>query len=342
MDSVAIAQAKERIAEYLAHAHGINPSRLFNCLNPDHEDKHPSMSLNVKTNRVKCFSCHASYDIFDLLQIDRGISKAEAFKAAEAEFTSAARATPPPTTPAPDIDIIAAREKAAQIFNRAARATESHPYLRRKKLTSLRGDVRQVDNALLIPYTDTAGTIIYTETITPDGQKRKAKGTEPKNGPASMYQIHAPEPPIGEPEGDATGTARPLWTPSRRIFVCEGFATAETLVKILSFKGEPFYFLIAAAGGIANLDRVSRAIAEAYPDKALYIAADNDAPGIAAAQAIFNAGIAAGVLIPDGEDNDWNDLYCSGVVSVGKDAAEDLIRYDIMEQINFYRGVKPR
>lgn len=341
MDSIAIAQTKERIAEYLAHAHGINPSRPFNCLNPNHEDKHPSMSLNVKTHRVKCFSCGASYDIFDLLQIDRGISKAEAFKAAEAEFTSAARATPPPTTPAPDI--IAAREKAAQIFNRAARATESHPYLRRKKLTSLRGDVRQVGNALLIPYTDTAGTIIYTETITPDGQKRKAKGTEPKDGPASMYQIHAPTPPMGEPEGDALGEPRPLWTPSRRIFVCEGFATAETLGKILTFKGEPLYFLIAAAGGKDNLDRVSRAIAKAYPDKALYIAADNDAPGIAAAQPIFNAGIAAGVLIPDREDNeedneegyDWNDLYCSG---------EDLnsIRDDIMKQIIFFRGVKPR
>lgn len=43
----------------------------FRCLNPAHEDRHPSMAL--KDNYVKCFSCptgSGKYDIFDLIGFD--------------------------------------------------------------------------------------------------------------------------------------------------------------------------------------------------------------------------------------------------------------------------------
>lgn len=62
-------EAKQRIEEYL-RIKGINPRKEFNCLNPAHPDKHPSMSLDKKHNRVKCFSCNVSYDVFDLIGID--------------------------------------------------------------------------------------------------------------------------------------------------------------------------------------------------------------------------------------------------------------------------------
>lgn len=47
--------------------------KKFICLNPDHDDKHPSMSYNPNKDQVHCFSCGASYDIFDLVGIEYGL-----------------------------------------------------------------------------------------------------------------------------------------------------------------------------------------------------------------------------------------------------------------------------
>lgn len=70
-------QAKDIVKGYLEdylRGKGINPRRPFNCLNPDHPDKHPSMSYDSGRQRCKCFSCGASYDIFDLIGMDSGLT----------------------------------------------------------------------------------------------------------------------------------------------------------------------------------------------------------------------------------------------------------------------------
>lgn len=67
------ATVKEYLGEYL-QGKGINTRKPFNCLNPEHPDKHPSMSYDSKNQRCKCFSCGVSYDIFDLIGIDYGIT----------------------------------------------------------------------------------------------------------------------------------------------------------------------------------------------------------------------------------------------------------------------------
>lgn len=75
-------QAKETVKQYLEdylQQKGINTRKPFTCLNPEHDDRHPSMSLDRKHNRVHCFSCGASYDIFDLIALDEHCSQAEAF-----------------------------------------------------------------------------------------------------------------------------------------------------------------------------------------------------------------------------------------------------------------------
>lgn len=49
---------------------GINDlKKNFNCLNPSHEDKHPSMSYNPNANKVKCFGCGVNWDIYDLYAV---------------------------------------------------------------------------------------------------------------------------------------------------------------------------------------------------------------------------------------------------------------------------------
>ena len=66
-------EARGRIEEYLSQR-GINTRKQFPCLNPQHADKHPSMSFDRKHNRVKCFSCGASYDVFDLIGMDYNLT----------------------------------------------------------------------------------------------------------------------------------------------------------------------------------------------------------------------------------------------------------------------------
>lgn len=69
---------KPLLADYLMSYHNIkNLKDKFTCLNPNHEDKHPSMNYTSKHNICKCFSCGVRYDLFDLIGIDYGV---ESFK----------------------------------------------------------------------------------------------------------------------------------------------------------------------------------------------------------------------------------------------------------------------
>lgn len=66
-----------KLESYLSDK-GINTSKTFRCINPEHEDRHPSMSK--VNNRCMCISCGAKYDIFDAICIFEGIcSFSEAF-----------------------------------------------------------------------------------------------------------------------------------------------------------------------------------------------------------------------------------------------------------------------
>ena len=65
--------AKGMIEAYLQQK-GINTRKAFCCLNPQHADSNPSMSLDRKHNRAKCFACGASYDVFDLIGMDYGLT----------------------------------------------------------------------------------------------------------------------------------------------------------------------------------------------------------------------------------------------------------------------------
>ena len=63
------------LPDYLEKYHNINNLKhFFHCFNPEHIDRHPSMRYYEKGNVCKCFSCDVSYDIFDLVGIDYGLT----------------------------------------------------------------------------------------------------------------------------------------------------------------------------------------------------------------------------------------------------------------------------
>lgn len=70
------AEIESLLPEYLDHL-GISPQReksgdpWYSCLNPEHEDSDPSMHFIPGSDRsvLKCFSCGASYDVFDVAHV---------------------------------------------------------------------------------------------------------------------------------------------------------------------------------------------------------------------------------------------------------------------------------
>ncbi len=60
---------------------GYDTSRFMNCINPNHTDNKPSMKY-FKDNKVYCFGCGASYDLFDCISILENVNNKEAFKRA--------------------------------------------------------------------------------------------------------------------------------------------------------------------------------------------------------------------------------------------------------------------
>ena len=80
-------ELRAMMPEYLENVHGVTDlSRAFRCLSPDHEDRHPSMTFDKKANRVKCWSCDFTADIFELAGVDNNVASfpEKAEKAAEA------------------------------------------------------------------------------------------------------------------------------------------------------------------------------------------------------------------------------------------------------------------
>ena len=73
-DRTNIDNLKPMLADYLVSKHGLNINKPFKCLNPNHDDKHPSMMFTNKYNICKCFSCGASYDLFNLIELDYGVN----------------------------------------------------------------------------------------------------------------------------------------------------------------------------------------------------------------------------------------------------------------------------
>lgn len=78
-------EIKFLLKDYLEKILGIDIRKNFKCLNPEHDDKTPSMSYKVDGNYVKCFGkCNKIFDIFDLIGFKTGLKGQELFEFTEA------------------------------------------------------------------------------------------------------------------------------------------------------------------------------------------------------------------------------------------------------------------
>lgn len=68
-----ILELKQLLPEYMAQKRiliGGKRSRMIRCINPEHDDRNPSMSYNRKTQTLHCFACGVNYDLFDVIKMD--------------------------------------------------------------------------------------------------------------------------------------------------------------------------------------------------------------------------------------------------------------------------------
>ena len=180
-----------------------------------------------------------------------------------------------------------AQAKAAEIWRKAARHVQAHPYLARKGIAGAYG-AREYKGALVLTVRDASGTLHGLQFIGAEGEKRFLAGTR-KRG---CYFA------IGKPDGV--------------LCIAEGFATAASI-------HEATGHAVAVAFDAGNLQPVAESLRAKFPSLRLILCADDDSrtdgnPGITKATEAARAigGLLAtpdfGANRPDGA-TDFNDLH---------------------------------
>lgn len=172
----------------------------------------------------------------------------------------------------------------------------SQGYLLYKQIRCCRS-VRKLNDMLIVPLIDLeTNEICNLQQIASDGQKRFLAGGKVKG--------------LCHPIGDSN---------SELLVICEGFATATSLIACNN------NWWVLAAMNANNLMPIARKVKSLFPEKAIYIAADDDyltekKTGVnvgleKAREAAYE--VAASLLVPPFTEQqkeagltDWNDYYC--------------------------------
>ena len=80
MEDNEILELKNNLQDYLER-NGIQTDRFFRCINPNHLDRNPSMKY-FEDNKVHCFGCGITYDLFGAIAAIENLDSKEAFKRA--------------------------------------------------------------------------------------------------------------------------------------------------------------------------------------------------------------------------------------------------------------------
>lgn len=222
--------------------HGLPLHKPFACLNPAHQDAHPSMGYNEKNQTVHCFACGATYDVFDLVGQEEGLTDFPSEMKAVIHRYGGGR-------------IIRVTAKPVQVFPYKAGEGRPDPYFTGRGLSDeiVRrfGLVEEDGYAVLPVFVDGVCRSVCRRAIAP--------GVEPryKNSRGAMQLWN------GAAIEKAAGKA---------LFVTEGIFDALSLEEL----GYP----AVALCGAANTGRLMQALdtREAKPERVI-LAGDSDAAG---------------------------------------------------------------
>ena len=276
--------AKGRIAEYL-RSKGIDPKRKFNCLNPEHNDTNPSMSLYAQANNVHCFACGASYDIFSLVALDNpGLTENEVFNKTY-EFcglTIDGAQEKPKLTPDKQAIIAPPEESKAPDPDFTDFFLEAKSHIKETDYPQRRGLSEEVIERFKLGYID-------------NWKHPKAPQTAPESprliipiSPSNYFARDTRENLTEEqkqysklPGGNKKHlfNQKALITSKRPVFIVEGEIDA---LSIIEAGGEA-----VALGGLAGATILYKNLMQQRPAQPLLLALDNDEPGIKATERLI-------------------------------------------------------
>jgi putative DNA primase/helicase len=179
-----------------------------------------------------------------------------------------------------------ASKQAIDLFGKALNASESHPYLVKKRVKPY--GIKALDGDLLIPVYSVLGEFQSIQFIDADGGKKFLKGGQMQGGCHFIGEIQQTKP----------------------IYLCEGYATASSVY-------EDTKCLTIVAFNAGNLINVATELSKQLPEIQIVIAGDSDSVGREYAE---KASLAVNglTLIPEFGDNpqgftDWNDYFTKEV-----------------------------
>ena len=208
-------------------------------------------------------------------------------------------------------------------------AAGDHPYLRKKKISigNARVNFYKGKSQLVIPLTDR----VPDESVPEKYDDLEIKGLQfiDEDGQKRFFGSFKGLMHIASYCGESKDT----------IIICEGYATARSIVQALdteskpldrsthntgtgSFPGKPLdsctlntasrRCLVLGAMSSINIKNVAEKIAEQFPNSEIIIAADNDEAGrkaVTEAQKAISGKVSCVAVYPSPEFNDFNDMY---------------------------------
>lgn len=250
--------------------HGLPLHKPFACLNPAHQDAHPSMGYNEKNQTVHCFACGATYDIFDLVGQEENLTDFPSkMKAVNRRYGGG--------------EVIRVTAKPTQAFPYKEGGGRSDPYFTGRGLSdeTVRRFGLVVENgyAVLPVFVDGVCRSVCRRAIDPAVEPRYQNS----RGAMQLWNSAAMERAAG-----------------KALFVTEGIFDALSLEEL----GFPAVALCGAANTGKLVQKIDEYVPVAWPEK-MILAGDSDAAGQGMngklREQLTARGIACAVLaLPDG------------------------------------------
>ena len=270
--------------------------------------KGESCSTNVRTGVGADFGAGESWgDLIDMVAQIEDVSMSESARRLQDFFSGGSvDCRPTPTIPQqpPEERYAAGQKIALALWVESEACPNQHPYLIKKGVNADSGiRLHQPTGNILIPLYDEHGVLWSVQRISPDGDKKIN---------------HC---------GRLTGSFYIISGERDIVYVCEGYATAQTVAMAT---GKTAVMAVSAG----NLVTVGEKISAMFPSSHLVFAADNDQkpdsdenPGIKAANNAvkqLKRGTVIAPPFPAGQKGDWNDY---AVIHGGKATREMLMSH---------------
>lgn len=259
--------ARSQLGNYL-RSKGINPAKPFRCLNPAHEDRHPSMSF--KGEWVHCFACGATMDIFSLVSAEFNITGREMFDKTyqllnievEDSWSPAVKAG---AGESPVLPVVLPEQETTDFHSYfslcASRAFDTDYFLNCRGLSAK--TVRRFGLGYDPQFSRSTGGQQWQAVIIPTGRDSYvARNTDPGAVSRNRYRKVGSSAPFN---------IEALREADSPVFVVEGEFDAISICEVGG--------LAVALGSTANVDAFLREIRENPPSQALMLALDADDAG---------------------------------------------------------------